>query len=223
MPIIGDPLIIGSGGQYAFFGPGTEYVERALNQTINLKNDTTYDSWTASTTETGTIKDAPSSYEINYAINNSYTYYFVSKMYVDIAYLAGATLEKAVKRFQSLYITMVYYYPSLENALINNISGSATNLNILTRNNTRYYDKTGSLAYMATNIGPMYGAPVSTTSTDASGFKSKRGPIYARCSTTYFDVARKEEVDSANTNMIYSFKHVGQICCQDYLKRSNKT
>ena len=63
----------GGGGSYAWFGADTTYVGRTFTKTINLKNDTSFDSWTASTTA-GDIKAASTTADFTVTGDTSNTY-----------------------------------------------------------------------------------------------------------------------------------------------------
>ena len=64
----------GGGGQYAMFGPNTEYLGRKVTDIVNLKDDTNFDSWTASTS-VYTLKAASSTNDmLLYIDGENYVY-----------------------------------------------------------------------------------------------------------------------------------------------------
>jgi len=191
----------GGGGDYPWFGPGTTYVGRILNQTINLSTGTSYNSWSASTTA-GTIKAASTGNDCSQVIDRDNTWWLVYRAYVDVAFNAGATLKNTVKRYGLYYVIQYYSWPSDNGNLTagTNNTGNQVAWNLY---GIRYYgNTTGTLAYSAsTRYGPMYIA-TPTVGTSGTTVTIKNAAIQARCSSTYFATARKTEVDSANTNMV---------------------
>jgi len=190
----------GGGGSYPWFGPGTEYVGRKLEKTINLKDDTTFDSWTASTTA-GQIKAASSSADFSVATDSyDYVWTFVSHYYVDVQYSAGATLQKAAKRLSGTWVNLLYPYFKDETGLANGFN-AWDSMKICGRNMLRYYGSAvGVLNITTTAYGPMY-INTDPTITPGASTTYKLAKIQACCNNYYFATDRKSEVDSENTNM----------------------
>jgi len=190
----------GGGGSYPWFGPGTELVGRKLEKTINLKNDTTFDSWTASTT-TGTIKAKETQDEFAISDDYDYAFSFVEHFYADVAFLAGATLKNTVKRFTHVQVTSYYPIFTQESSLDDGYN-SSKNTTIYDNKFIRYYGSTeGTLETTGTSYGPMYTA-IGGIGYTSGGVYYRTPAINARCKENYFSTDRKSEVDSANTNMV---------------------
>lgn len=190
------------GGSYPWYGGSTTHYVRALNRTINLKNATTFDSWTASTTA-GTIKAASTTSDWTCTVNKANSWWFVTRVYVDVAFKSGATLKKTVRRLVAYYTHILTAYPSTNANLIINNRDSISTFAQIVRGGIRYYTSTeNTLGFTSSyTYGPMYMANVPSLSISGTTVSCKLPALYARCNPSYFDTARKTEVDSANTNM----------------------
>lgn len=201
-PYTGTPIAReGGGGAYPWYGGGTTLYARVLNKTINLKNDTTFDSWTASTT-VGIIKAASTTNDWTCTVDKENTWWFVTRAYVDVAFKSGATLKNTVRRLVAYFTHILTAYPSTNATLIINNRDSIATFSQTLRAGIRYYTSTENTLGFAISYtyGPMY---MYTPSPSISGttVSCKLPALYARCDTNYFDTARKTEVDSVNTNM----------------------
>ena len=190
------------GGSYPWYGGGTIFYARKLNKTINLKNATTFDSWTASTTA-GTIKASSTTSDWTCTVDKANSWWFVTRVYVDVAFKSGATLTKTVRRLVAYYTHILTAYPSTNANLINNNRDSISTFAQIVRGGIRYYTSTeNTLGFTSSyTYGPMYMANVPSLSISGTTVSCKLPALYARCNPSYFDTARKTEVDSANTNM----------------------
>lgn len=200
----------GGGGAYSWFGENAEKVSTVINKTINLKNDTIYDSWTASTTAT-TIKAASST--ADYTLSNAsgdYDYCFLMKAFCQPVYKSGATLKSTAYRFCYVYAYAFWGYAdktSMSAMETGSPISSYTNNNSGTYNvGYYYYNNNGTLVTYNASYGPMYIDAAPTFSTSVSSGKLNSSitlpAIKARCNSSRFATARKTEVDSENTNMI---------------------
>ena len=195
----------GGGGSYPWFGAGTTFVERKINRTLNLKNDTSFDSWTASTTA-GDIKAASSSADFTLTVDYNNVYFVVTHCYCEYAYLSGVTLKNIPKRYSQYYVSTHYPYPADYTNFIggtnNNVSSST---NTVTRNALLYYGNTtgafGTTASTSTNYG-VYMSNYPSTSSSGTTVNFTFPAIRARCNTTSFATTNKAYIDSANTNFI---------------------
>lgn len=193
----------GGGGSYPQFGPNTEYVGRLLNKTINLSSNTTFDSWTASTTA-GTIKAASSANDFTFSCDWNYDYWIFTLSQCAVAFKAGATLNATTIKSVTAFLQSLFAYPSTT-ANFNNGTSYSSNNNASTagtRAGLRYYNSSGNVAFTASTYGPAYigSAPTISVSSGTAGYKLPA--VNARCQSSYFATARKAEVDSANTNLI---------------------
>lgn len=203
------PVIVnvsgGGGGQYAWFGSETTLVGRKLNKTINLHSDTTFDSWTASTTaEDIRAESSSADYEITLDSDHGYTYWIVTHYYIDYKYLSGATLKRIPRVSSIVYITCIYPYFTNETNLLNgNYDKYSTASHFASRGSLRYYDSAGNLnIYTSVTYGIYVNAYPSITSSTDGVFSFKLPAIKARSNSTYFNTSRKEDIDSQNTNLI---------------------
>lgn len=191
----------GSGGSYPWFGPGTTFVERKLNKTINLANDTSFDSWTASTTA-GEIKAASSSADFTVTGDYNNAYWVVTRVYVDYAYKSGVTLKNIPKRYSHYYTTLIFPYPNDNANLVGGTNSSVTYANQTARYGIRYYGSTtGTLIYGVGSYGAYFNSAPTVTASGAS-FSFTLSKLNAKCNTTYFATSRKAYIDSANTNVV---------------------
>ena len=190
----------GGGGSYPWFGPGTEFVGRKLEKTINLGNDTSFDTWTASTSS-GSIKAKGTENEFTISDDYDYAFSFVEHFYVDVAFLAGATLKNTIKRFT--YVQVSSYYPIFQNeSSLDDGYNSMKSQTTYDNKFIRYYGSTeGTLETTGSPYGPMYSTNSGIGFT-TGGVYYRLPAISARCHNSYFGTDRKSEVDSANTNMV---------------------
>lgn len=205
---------VSGGGQYAWFGEGAEKVGTVINRTINLKNDTPYDSWTASTTATTLIAEETSnSYTVDLTLSD-YDYCFITKGYLEPVYLAGTPMKTTTKKICQYYMHYIFGYMnpnSTENVKTNTPdSCSLTTIGSSMAAIQFCYNNVGSIiSRSATQCGPIYMSSYPSISTVGSsvvdgivtvGYKFKA--FNAKCDTTRFTIARKDQVDSANTNYV---------------------
>ena len=199
----------GGGGQYAWLGSGAEKVATAINRAINLKNDTGYDSWSASTTATTLIAASTNPDYTLSADFNSYDYCFVTRGFIEPVYVSGTPATYRTHRVAQYYVTMCYGYPS--NSAIAQVQADETgnSSNATTSTNLYiqyYYNNAGKLtARSATQCGPLYMStyPTISSGTLSNGSASvtyKLPAFYAKCDNSRFTTTRKGQVDSANTN-----------------------
>ena len=198
----------GGGGAYAWLGDGaTKLYTKTI--TINLASDTSYDSWTASTIATA-IKAASSS--ADYTLNgdfNSYDYCFVTKGFVQPVYVSGTPTTYRTHRVAQYYVTCYYGYPnpSTTAQVQTNTIGNLTSLSSSSSYAIQlYYNNGGSLvSRSATQCGPIYMSTypsfsMGDVSSGQATITYKLPAFNAKCDSSRFSTARKDQVDSANTN-----------------------
>lgn len=198
----------GGGGAYAWLGDGATKLD-TKTITINLASDTSYDSWTASTTATA-IKAASSS--ADYTLNgdfNSYDYCFVTKGFVQPVYVSGTPTTYRTHRVAQYFVTYYYGYPNssttaqVQTNTIGNVTSLSSSSNFAVQ---LYYNNGGGLvSRSATQCGPIYmsALPSFSTGTVSSGQATityKLPAFNAKCDSSRFTTTRKGQVDSANTN-----------------------
>lgn len=216
----------GGGGDYPWFGADTTFVERKISKTINLKDDTTYDSWTASTTQT-TIWPQNASYDFEDADLSltDYTYWYVGRGYVEFVYKTGTTKQKIPLRAIWYFVHKVSSYPSNFSNLQNE-SYSLASVSNINQSGALYYGNTADkLMYVSSlSNAPAYPNAAPTGTFSSSKFKYKLPGLAAKCYSSYFDVSQKENIDSANTNFIYTVdKYKTPHCNSIYMWLIDKT
>ena len=196
----------GGGGSYPWFGPNTvkDYTKTI---TINLKDDTSFDSWTASTSATS-ILASPTTNDFTYSydrdtdavtivctvITNFTLKSTATKQLIPIS--TGRTdwhcfsgTPSTYTQFQSLTVGTQAYK-----------TVSDVRLYYYGTNGTKYPN---TVSYGVYPYGaPSYAQSASGSTVTISG---KRSAIYARCSASYFDTARKNDIDSENTDVVITF------------------
>ena len=201
----------GGGGSYAWLGEGAEKVGTVVNRTINLKNDTGYDDWEATTTATTIIAaDTDPYYSLTADVDN-YDYCFVTRGYIEPVYQNGTPTTYRTHRVCQYHVQ--YYAGSPSNSSIEQVQddtvGSIVQSSSLSNGFIQvFYNSAGVLtARTATQCGPLYMSSIpsysNTAVTDGTATISIKFPeFYARCDTNRFRTERKSQVDSANTNYL---------------------
>ena len=191
----------GGGGSYPWFGPGTELVD-TKQEIINLADDTSWASWTPSTTA-GTILAAPSAYQYEWSVDlEQYDYYIISSFVTDVALKNTATLQKVPIRIGRINIQEVYGVPNSYNTWESAERKKHKNLSQYVMLMS-YYNLSG---VMDVNDGSLYGPEFTSQNPSVSPtwpntIKWKRSDIIAQCNTTYFYTDRAVDIDADNTNM----------------------
>lgn len=179
-----------------------EFVQDLNGVDITL-DDTSYPSWTASTTATSIL--ATENLGTFVADMKNYTYFIKWKYLCDFAYNAGATLKAMPKR-QCIESWQVIYRRF--NTLTQLQSGTAPYNAVATQMSApllEYYNTSGTdTIYLSATYG-VYGtvqaATFSSTSSDTPTVTYKSPVIYARCNSSYFATGRKTMVDAENTKI----------------------
>lgn len=197
----------GGGGQYDYFGPGTEYMGVLYSQNINLSTDTSFDSWSASTTAT-TILAAASNVVTQATDPVNYSYYVVQKNVIRVAYNSGATLKAAPYIHAAFLVTAIYgRWSSYTNMTTDTLNSINTTAAAGAAASNIYYNSTGALSLQNTTPSSSYMPGYmnfSVPSISGMNFKLSRAAVQARCHSTYFATGRKADIDSANTTINYT-------------------
>lgn len=195
----------GGGGDYPWFGPNTvkDYTKTI---TINLKDDTSWDSWTASTTA-GSILAAPTTADFSYTFNyKDYIATIVSTAITSYTFKSTATKKNIPFANGRVDMLWQFGYPSTYDNYMNYAIGTYSNISQAIKQTIYYYSGTGVKSASASSSNGVYTYSTPSISTTTSGdnitLTYKRSPIYAKCNTTYFAVERKDDIDSENTNLI---------------------
>ena len=196
----------GGGGQYAWLGSGAEKVGTVFTKTINLKDDTPYDSWTASTSVTTLIAaSSTADYTLN-ADFAGYDYCFVTRGYIEPVYVSGTPTTSRTHRVVQYHVSYVYGYPlsSTTSDVQNDVAGTASSFSLGTNLFYQYYYNGSGVitSRTATQCGPCYmsSAPTATVAFGNGTVEVKLPAFNAKCDSSRFSTTRKGQVDSAATN-----------------------
>ena len=190
----------GSVGDYPWVGVGAEKIE-SKEIVYNLADDTTWNSWTASTTE-GTIKAAPTNPDFELTgIDDNFDYLFISKFYTNYVLTDNATKIKIPTSGSSFYYDLAYFYYSNYGEFNSNTPSTINLTSIGNKTPLVYYNSSGVKTFTTNTIGIYFSSP-SVYSSGAGKIAYKLSAIKARCSTTYFDTARKSDIDASKTELV---------------------
>lgn len=197
-----------AGSSIPWLGQGAEKVD-TFAMTINLKDDTSYESWVASTTA-GTIRAASATPDRTYVGNRYlYEYCVIVRCFIEPVYLPGTPTTNRTHRVAEYCVYTYYAYPNATN-ISEFVNGTPSNVGVLQSTTNlfaqTYYGTTGALGTrLAYNAGPCY-MPNTTnlltysTSGSEITIQFQLRELQAKCNSTYFATDRKEQVDTANTN-----------------------
>lgn len=190
--------------------PSAELVASA-EETINLSSDTSYDSWTPTTTNTS-IKSAGSARAAcNYKITTDYqdtALIGLCLINTSIAYPSGTTYAKGYS-LKKAVCGICHYAPiKVQDYTTTDYFGAVATI---TMGLQSYYSSASAISiYHAASygIGPtgVSWGTSSNTSTSARTVGFTRPAIYARCHSSYFSTTAAAAVDSANTNITFTYK-----------------
>lgn len=178
-----------------------EYVSTLYDETFNLKTDTTFDSWTASTTASAIKATANVATFVADMLN--YEYLIMWETACPVVFKSGATLKtipiwEGAAQFHAIFRRA----NSLVNIAADNRAGNAA-VNITNAPLEEYWNSSGSHTYTYSNSYGLYPAAQTPTFSDSTANNPtvtvKRPTFNARCSTTYFATARKADIDSEKT------------------------
>jgi len=201
----------GGGDTYGWCGANTEYVGLLHSETFNLANDTSYNSWEASTTQTS-ILAAPTgnNYDANLEMDlEHYDYTLIFTHLTTIALKQGTVLQCIPTKIGYILSYRVWYQPSNYAEWSTGAKGSSSNRNDMYSSLVYYYDSSGTLKINSNLYGPMYARTPSMNTSSSGGkiyIRPKRGPIYACCNASTFDTSQKDNIDQTNTNMTYTIE-----------------
>lgn len=198
----------GGGGAYAWFGEGAEKVGTIINKTINLHSDTTYDSWTPSTTA-GTIKASSTTADYTLSADfNSYDYLFAMQGFIEPVYQSVANKKNFMYRNIRYQATCYYGYPNHTNnteSVLNNTVTTYTS-NATSINGYLYYfsNNSGTMLTAASSAYGIYTSAIiiSLTQTGAGLYDIaiKLGALNAVCNSNRFSTTAAAAVDTTATN-----------------------
>ena len=189
------------GGAYNWKGTSVTCIDNSLYNADVLLSSTAYSSWTASTTAKS-LKATQSLSTVALDMAN-YAYLLRWVVTADVAHTSGATTAALPVRAVNIFDQQIMRRP---NSLVN-IQAKNYNGNVYTNTASlgwlQYYNADGTLTYTwSASYGFYAGVPTPTFSSSTSNTPNltpKTPILYTRCSTSYFDTARKNDIDTANT------------------------
>lgn len=190
------------GGSFNWMGEGVEVVNANLHNSTFQLSDSTYSSWTASTTAKS-LK-ATTSLSTFSADMANYAYLLRWVTVAHVALNSGATTNTVPEGLQiNIFDQQIMRRPtSLANIQAENYNGNVY-VNTSGLGWMQYYNTSGSKTYAWSSSYGFYGSvptPTFASSTAATTNVTPKTPIlYTRCSTTYFATARKNDIDIDNT------------------------
>ena len=196
-----------SNDTYGWLGSDVTYAGKLYEWNGTLDN-TSYSTWTPSTTETEILAAQTSVANFTLPDRREESAYILTRWDVNVAYNSGATMTAAPVRYTCIDLRVSYSYPSSltnyqsENYNLDNASNLGNTLYQL-----QYYNTSGSLTSSSSSYGPAYSNSGASWSYSNTGNQLtvtlNRPAIKARCSTTSFSTARASEVNTTNTTIRY--------------------
>lgn len=180
-------------------GEDCEHIKQVFNVEKALA-DTTFPSWTASTTAKAIVATATadtfSADFVNYEYLLRWRYSFEAE------YNSDATLKVIPQKEVAEIWQIIMKRPnSLTNIGNDNFNGNAC-LTFFSAPLTVYYNSSGALTYTFSVSYGIYpavtAATFSNTTSNTPTVTIKTPTVNARCSTTYFATARKADIDTAS-------------------------
>lgn len=203
---------------FSWLGKNVEYLGAIYSHNYTL-SDTTYASWTPSTSAKSILSAKTVSPVV--AINLAdYEYAIRWNTDIHIAYDGTETLKTLTNRHMMDGWQMIFKRAnSLANIQADNLVGN-TCISLSSANLIDYYSSSGSHTYAYGVSYSIY--PALTTATFASGTSNntnltiKAPSISVRCSNTYFSTANAAKVDTANSTIkirgyLYRYKSGGVL------------
>ncbi len=185
--------------------PPSATLVASATETINLSADTSYDSWTPTTTNTSILAVGTTRGACSYTITTDYADTALIGFCLQrtvLAYPDGTTYAKGYSLRKNIMSTC-YYAPFKDECQSNEYYGRCA---IMASYSHQYYSSASATA-LYTGSSYSVGATTCTWSVSSATSTSKRVVgftrpiIYARCHVTYFSTAAAAAVDSANSNI----------------------
>lgn len=195
-----------SDNTYGWLGAGVEYVGKLYEWNGTL-DDTTYSSWTPSTTQSTILASQSNVAQFTIPDRTQETYYVITRWGMDFAYNSGTTMTYAPIQFASTSINLYYIYPGNCAQYISGDFSSFSNTSMVSYYYLVYYNSSGTLAGIQNIYGPAYSNSAASWSASPSGnsvtVTLNRPVVYARCSASYFTTGRAADIDTTNSTIKY--------------------
>ena len=199
-------VIVGADGQpitgsylWSYVGDDAEFMQKVYDESFTLAN-TTYSSWTASTTAKAIKATATAGTFVADMAN--YDYIIRWKTEFDAEYADGATLKVIPYRECNIIYQALFRRPnSIATITAKNFLAN-TCATLFTAPLMTYYGSGGSLTYGFSASYGFYAAATAATFSSATADNPtvtiKTPTFNARCSTTYFATGRKDDIKSTS-------------------------
>lgn len=190
--------------------PPSATLVASAEETINLSADTSYDSWTPTTTNTNILDAGSARAACSYTITTDYqdtALIGFCLMRTELAYPEGTTFAKGYSLRKNI-MAICHYAPFKDECHSNEYYGRCATMASYSH---KYYSS-ASATSLYTGSSYSVGATTCTWSTSSATSTSKRivgftrPIIYARCYSTYFSTAAASVVDSANSNIYCKYR-----------------
>lgn len=194
----------GGGGLYPWMGNGAQKVGQVYTKTINLHSDTSYDSWTPSTSSTK-IRDQSTVDDLTYTLDLNYDYLFVLRGELTLAYTGQVPTTSNIIKHIYYWLCYVsgYHSSNLQLGALGNVDYAYLVDTQSFTNGIVSYGQDGALRSTRTNYGPIFPYTQPFYRVDFSNnfgtFHLQEPQYNARCNSNYFATANAALVDSANT------------------------
>ena len=190
------------GGSFQWMGEGIECLNDSLYDATVQLSSTTFSTWTASTTAKS-LK-ATTSLSTFSADMEHYAYLL---RWVTVAHVALKDTATLVAIPEGLQINVFDQQIMRRPSSLVNIKAENFNGNVYTNcaglGWMQYYNTSGSKTYTWSSSYGFYGSVPTPTFASSSANTTNVTPktpiLYARCSTSYFDTTRKDDIDIDNT------------------------
>lgn len=188
---------------YTWQGENTEFLSNFATLSYTLKNDTTYSSWTPSTTA-GSIK-ATGNHGTFVADMSKYEYIIEWLWYVQMVYPDGQTYKACVDRTFGAFYHVVMRRPyGLDNFAAGNWTYNYCTQDYAGSQYIIYWNTSGTKSWTGTSYGvycTAQASSLSSTGSNAPTVTLKRPQIYAKCNASYFSTTRAGEVNQEKTTI----------------------
>ena len=206
------------GGAYNWMGANVECIDSCIYSSTFWLADTTYSTWTPSTTAKVLVASKNVS---TFTATNMSEYAYMLRWIVEasVSHISTATLTTLPTRQINIIDQEIMRRPTaLSHISTSNFNGNLY-INNLGLSWMQYYNSAGTFTYTWAATYGFYGAaaaPAFNSTTALSPTVTPRTPsLYARCSSTIFATARASEIDLSNTcwNVTGMLYRMDADCC----------
>lgn len=196
---------ISSSGPYSWTGSNdAQYVDKIYDW-IGTLDDTTYPSWTPSTTAKTILATTSGVASFTIPDRTKESYYLVARWGMNFEYNSGTTMTYAPVRFVCFSLQAYYQYPSNYSQYLSGEYTAYSNTTLLNGYYLVYYNSSGTLTGATNAYGPAYVTSAPSWTTAISGnsvtVTLNRLALFARCNTSYFTTDRAADIDTANSTI----------------------